>query len=233
MLENFASVEIFTQVKKNYYKSQSSQSELIGKHLDQLKISEEEYFSSTKLLNSSVHEVIDINDEIVVNQVKALSPDFIALFGTPILKPIWINAFKNRIINLHLGLSPFYRGSATLFWPFFYRELVFLGTTIHIAVDQVDAGSILARIQPDFYIEDDYYSITNRLIHDSIRRMPQIITSYLKGEISPTQQEKISGSRLCKKADFNEQALRTVNEFFQDEFNKDYIDKVMLSRCQY
>ena len=233
MLENFVSVEIFTQTKKNYYVTQRIESAFVRKHFDQLKISEAKYFSSTKMLNFSVHEVDDINDELVLNQVKKLRPDFIALFGTAILKPIWIKAFKNRIINLHLGLSPFYRGSATLFWPFVYRELEFLGTTIHIAVEKVDAGSILARIQPDFYIEDDYYSITNRLIHDSIRRMPQIITSYLRGEISPTEQEKISTPRLCKKADFNEQALRNMKEFFEDGFDKDYIDKVMLSRCHY
>lgn len=168
-----------------------------------------------------------------MKQVKALRPDFIALFGTAILKPIWLNAFKDRIINLHLDLSPFYRGSATLFWPFVNKELEFLGTTIHIAVEKVDAGSILARIQPNLSVGDDYYSITNRLIYDSIKRMPQVILSFLNGEISPTPQENVRNSRLCKKADFNEQALRTMDEFVGNGLTKDCIEKIMISRCHY
>ena len=36
------------------------------------------------------------------------------------------------MINVHLGLSPYYKGSATNFWPFVNNELQFLGVTFMV-----------------------------------------------------------------------------------------------------
>jgi methionyl-tRNA formyltransferase len=69
--------------------------------------------------NSIECEPGKINDKDILNWVLDLEPDYIALFGTSILNRDWIKNFQNKIINLHLGSSPRYRGSATLFWPFF------------------------------------------------------------------------------------------------------------------
>ena len=34
-------------------------------------------------------------------------------------------------INLHLGLSPWFKGSVTLFWPFYHLMPQFCGSTFH------------------------------------------------------------------------------------------------------
>ena len=45
------------------------------------------------------------------------APDVVLVFGTGLLKAPLIGAFPGRIINIHLGLSPYYRGAGTNFWP--------------------------------------------------------------------------------------------------------------------
>ena len=132
--------------------------------------------------------------------------DVLCLFGTAILSRHWLEAFPGKIINLHLGLSPFYRGSATLFWPFVNRELEYLGTTIHLATSKVDAGEILARIYSDLRVGEAYYDITSRLIRDSIDRFPQVVIDYLEGRIRPTRQEDFEG-KIYRKNDFTQVAL--------------------------
>jgi hypothetical protein len=54
-----------------------------------------------------------INDLAVIEWTKKKTPDAILLFGTGILSDEWLDKFESKIINLHLGHSPRYRGSAT------------------------------------------------------------------------------------------------------------------------
>lgn len=161
-----------------------------------------------------------------------MSLDLICLFGTAILKSSWLHAFSSTVVNLHLGLSPYYRGSATLFWPFVFRELQYLGTTIHLASKKVDAGAILHRITARLLPGDDYYTITNRFIRDSIDAFPEISESYLTCALTPKQQEPIPG-RLCKKADFNEEAPKAALGYVAGGLTSDEIRRIEGSRCRF
>ena len=139
----------------------------------------------------------------------------VCLFGTSILNKRWIDFYKDRIINLHLGLSPFYKGSATLFWPFVNEELEYLGTTIHLAEEKVDSGKILKRISPVLQRGDNYYGITSKLVKNSIDIFPTIVTGFLSGLYKPIQQEPIVG-RFYRKRDFNEEQLLKALAFVGD-----------------
>lgn len=149
----------------------------------------------------------------------------LCLFGTGILKNGWLEAFPDNIVNLHLGLSPFYRGSATLFWPFADKELEHLGTTIHLATAKVDAGAIIKRVYPDLRTSESYYDITHRLIRDSINQFPAALESYLSGEIEPHPQEDIKGE-LYRKADFCSEALRNALNYIGEGLTDEEINRI-------
>ena len=63
--------------------------------------------------------------------VTNLAPDLVVLFGSSIIKDPLLGYMKGRIINMHLGLSPYYRGSATNFWPLVDNLPECVGVTIH------------------------------------------------------------------------------------------------------
>lgn len=154
-----------TQPKRAYYAAQRENSAAVRAHFAALAEAEHAEFSSR--LNggaAKMREVADINDPALVEEITATGAEVVFLFGTEILAPYWLDAFPERIINLHLGLSPYYRGSATLFWPCANGEPECVGATIHLAVQKVDAGALLARIKIDPEIGDSYYSLTNRMI---------------------------------------------------------------------
>jgi len=206
--ENFDVRVVLAQAKSNYYQKQRQESEFVRRHFSELASTESVEF--TPRLDPSLavpREVSDINAPDLVSEVLAEEVEVIFLFGTAILEDAWLDAFPQRIVNLHLGLSPFYRGSATLFWPFVQDELECVGATIHLAVAKVDAGPILARIKPEFQVGDTYYTITNRLIRKSIDALPGITLRYLSGAITPLAQVP-TGDRAWRKADFTEEALR-------------------------
>ncbi len=207
----FANIKVLTVEKSNYYEKQIVNSEFIKDHFKSISSVEKKIF---KLKNdfprSFVKKIKNVNDSEVINFAHKEKFDLICLFGTEILNDQWLINYENKIVNLHLGLSPFYRGSATLFWPFYFDELQFLGSTIHLAVKKVDAGKILKRVLPSIREKDDYYNITAKLIKRSINCYPSIVASYLGGKIIPFDQEDVSLSRLCKKSDFNDEALSKV-----------------------
>ena len=215
----FELAAIISEPTKNYYTEQRRQSKDVEKHFQRLSECEKKHFeknvfdSSIPIFNVSKD---NLNNPDLVHEIIKFKPDIILLYGTGILKEVWLDAFPNKIINLHLGLSPFYRGSATLFWPFYFNELQYLGTTIHIASIKVDAGDILMRVLPDWNrVDKDYYEITNALIKKSIKLYPKIVKQFLNGEIDPEPQD-LSVGRYCKRSDFDEpklkQALNNINQ---------------------
>ena len=208
--EVFDVSEVISESKRNYYTKQREESSAIRSHFKAIGDAEVDFFGGVNDQQEPIRrEGEDINSPECVAWAVDQKPDVICLYGTAILREGWLEAFPSRIVNLHLGLSPFYRGSATLFWPFYFKELQYLGTTIHLATATVDAGSVIARVDADIRPGEDYYQITTRLIKDSIDRFPELVAGYLDGRIKAHAQEALA-SRVCKKADFSEEALLKV-----------------------
>jgi methionyl-tRNA formyltransferase len=227
----FDVVAAFSEAKKNYYDATRQQSEPVREHFRQLDASEQAEFAA-RLGKASLevgHGVDDINDPALIAQAKASGAEVALLFGTSILKQGWLDAFPDRIVNLHLGLSPFYRGAATLFWPLANGELECVGTTIHLAAEKVDAGAILARIKADPRPGDTYYSLTNRLIRRSIDAIPSIVQSLLAGETKPESQEAFH-VRSYRMTDFDETALSRMLAFFGSGLSEGQIAEAMRSQ---
>ena len=59
-----------------------------------------------------------INDIKYVTKIINFQPDIIIVMGTSLIKDEIIKIPKLGILNIHTGLSPYYRGGMTNFWPF-------------------------------------------------------------------------------------------------------------------
>lgn len=71
-------------------------------------------------------------------------PSVIVVYGTRIIKPHIFEKSSLITLNMHTGLSPYYRGDSTLFWPVYFNEPEKLGVTVHQLVESVDGGAIAA-----------------------------------------------------------------------------------------
>jgi len=214
----FELAAVVCEQKKNYYVQQREESEAIRAHFARNAVQELACFHDVSAKDAyGAVTVPDINAPEVIQWVSTLDIDVVCLFGTSILRDGWLGAFPGKIVNLHLGLSPWYRGSATLFWPFADAAAEFLGTTIHLAVEKVDAGAILHRIRPSLQTGRNYYEISHQLIRESIEAFPGIVTSYLGSTLHPQIQEDVTG-RICRKADFNDAALARALSYVGDGF---------------
>jgi len=83
--------------------------------------------------------------------VKSIEPTTVVTFGCGVIRDPLLSALPDQSINLHMGLSPKYKGAATLFWPFYMLEPNWAGGTIHYISNDVDGGKIIHQFRPELY----------------------------------------------------------------------------------
>jgi|GEM_PF-3849982 len=107
-------------------------------------------------------EVKDINSDEVRDFIQSKAPQLVVVSGGPLLHRRIIEAAEGRIINLHPGLAPEYRGRYGCFWPIYNKEPELVGATVHYVDSGIDTGAILIQQQVDYYTDDTLKIITYR-----------------------------------------------------------------------
>lgn len=214
--ESFFISGVVLQKKKIYYNQQKKDSELIKNHLINYNLQEEKFYKS-KLSNSELKykilKINDINSFEVINFLEKLNFDAICVFGTSLIKKIILE--KNyKLVNLHLGVSPEYKGSATLFWTIYNEDYHLLGTTCHLIDSNIDTGDIIGHSFSKINFNKSYYENLVNIVHDGIIEFTKLLTLYLNEKIMPKKQDKGKTKGIFRKKDFNESALKLVlNKF--------------------
>lgn len=171
------------------------------------------------------------NSHQVFNWVTNLKLDFLVLYGASIIKDPLLSHFKNRIINMHLGLSPYYRGTGTNFWPLVNREPECLGTTIHLATSKVDAGPILLQARPSPEISDRCHDLGCKAIMVGAELMAKALKEYYANKIIPKNQS--GQGKLYKSNDFNVQAVSKMWANFDTGMMREYLKNKSLKDKKY
>lgn len=162
------------------------------------------------------------------NSIEAFSwimdrnPRSILLFGSSIIRAPLLTGFEGRIINMHMGLSPYYRGSGTNFWPLTERRPEGVGATIHLAVPKVDAGAILTQVRPEPAVDDDSHDLGTKAIMVGAASFARVAAKHQNGEIVPVGQDLTKG-RIFRRGDFGEAAVERMLRHFETGMMTEYI----------
>lgn len=86
----------------------------------------------------------DINSRAVFGFIRKMQPNIILVSGTTLVRKNIIElAPPKGIVNMHTGLSPYYRGGPCTFWCLFNAQLEYIGVTIHYLTTGIDSGDII------------------------------------------------------------------------------------------
>lgn len=129
----------------------------------------------------SVMHVEDINSEQVVNRLKNLNPDILLVHGTSIVRKEVIE--KSQLaLNLHWGLSPYYRGTHCTDWALINWDIKNIGVTIHKLTADIDGGEILAQARAEIDAGDTLDSINMQLTYLGVELIIRAISKLKEGE---------------------------------------------------
>lgn len=157
-----------------------------------------------------------LNDVDAVEFVKRVKPDMAIIFGTGMIREPLVSALPEDTINLHLGLSPRYRGAATLFWPFYFLEPNFAGTTFHYIQHSPDAGDIIHQVTPTLERGDGIHDVACKAV------MQSTIEAVALLEMRPWKKfhQKPEAGKNFLASDFQPKHLRMIYQ----TFNNDVVD---------
>ncbi|HEX8911551.1 MAG TPA: formyltransferase family protein [Humisphaera sp.] len=152
----------------------------------------------------------DLNAPATLAWVAARRPDVVLLYGTGIVGNGLLSAFPGRVVNLHLGLSPYYRGAGTNVWPLVRGEPWCVGYTIHLAVPAVDAGPVLVQGRPAVEPADGPHEMGTRTIAAAAAALGPAVRAYLDGARAAVDQPP--GGLVFRRRDFTADTVRAMRD---------------------
>ena len=186
-------------------------------HLQQRQKIEHNTFGG--LIHSDYHYVYieegEINKSSCSKIIKNFSPDYFVSYGCSIIKDHILDNIKCPKINIHLGLSPYYRGTATNFWPIYNQQVKYCGVTFHELSNIIDGGKIFHQFQIEKFAYKTVHELGNSLIKRIPTELMHVIRSNLKGV---TQSDSIFNELprfYYKNSDFSQNIADQVNEKFE------------------
>ncbi|HXE75273.1 MAG TPA: phosphoribosylglycinamide formyltransferase [Candidatus Xenobia bacterium] len=129
-------------------------------------------------------------DREVVALLQEKKVDLVCLAGfMRLLSPVFVSAFRNRILNIHPALLPAFPGleaqKQALDWG-----VKVSGCTVHFVDENLDAGPIVLQAVVPVRDDDTEETLAARILHEEHRIYPEAIRIVLSGKF------RIEGRRV-------------------------------------
>lgn len=173
------------QVPDFYKKSQ-----VMRDYFSHVMAAEKKIFGDVSFSRSKVKTLsIKSGDLNLLNQEQlseALQSDIYIVFGSSFIKGWLIDTLiAKKAINIHMGISPYYRGSSCNFWALYDGNVKHIGATIHLLSKGLDSGAMLYHAVPKLdqqnpfeftmgSVETAQNSLIERITDESLMKMPAV-----------------------------------------------------------
>jgi hypothetical protein len=135
----------------------------------------------------------------------ALDSDAYIVFGSSFIKG-WLADFlvSRNAVNIHMGVSPYYRGSSCNFWALHDGRPELVGATIHRLSKGLDSGPMLYHALPSFD-GDDPFLFTMKAVDAAQQSLVEHLFSGALFDMEPVSQDRAKEVRYTRNADFTDE----------------------------
>ena len=196
-------------------------SETIRNYFEKVNEAQIKLFGNTYINNSFKNIKIlpmlmgDLNKCSLTYLSDFLKSEINIIFGSSYIKGDLIDFLvKQKSINIHMGISPYYRGTDCNFWALYDNNPHLVGATIHLLSKGLDSGPMLYHAMSK--LKTDPYEYTMSTVKAAFHSIVERLRDKTIFEIEPTMQEKSKEIRYSKKIEFNDEV---VKEYFNLKLN--------------
>ena len=144
-----------------------------------------------------------------------LKSDVYVVFGSSYIKGELVDFLvKQKAINIHAGVSPYYRGTDCNFWALYDDNTHLVGTTIHLLSKGLDSGPMLYHAMSN--LKTNPFEYTMSTIKSAFHSIAERIKDGSIFTIKPLVQDKVKEVRYTKNSDFSEEV---VKEYFEKKID--------------
>ena len=170
-------------------------------------------FINAKKKNIKILSIVsgDLNKCSMELLLEFLKSDIYIVFGSSYIKGELVDfLIKKKTINIHAGVSPFYRGTDCNFWALFDNNPHLVGTTIHLLSKGLDNGPVLYHAMSN--IKTNPFEYTMSSVKSAFHSIAERIKNGSIFKIKPILQDKTKELRYSKKSDFSEDVVKKYFE---------------------
>jgi methionyl-tRNA formyltransferase len=201
-------------------------------HFDERKRQEANYFGHDAEfiehgLRTHVHRFTTetLNTPETAEFLRGAGSELVLIYGTSLIKAPLLDAFAGRMVNMHLGLSPYYRGTATNFYPLVNDEPEYVGATIHLIDAGIDSGDILYHARPEITADDMPHTVGCKAILAGIEKVHQAIQDFETESVHPVRQWDVPNARLYLRKDYHPSQVARLYELIEDGLFPRYVER--------
>lgn len=101
--------------------------------------------SDAPIPEETIVRVTSVNSEECRSHLRALSPRVVVINGTRIIKADVLSSIDARFINIHVGITPTYRGVHGGYWALVEHAPDACGVTVYFVDPGIDTGAVIAQ----------------------------------------------------------------------------------------
>ena len=184
-------------------------SDIMKEYFSHVMLAERKVFGHLSFLSSKVRSLSiksgDLNF-IDKKQIReALNSDVYLVFGASYIKG-WLIDFlvEHGALNIHMGISPYYRGSSCNFWALYDDRPELVGATIHLLSKGLDSGPMLYHAIPKLS-DHNPFEFTMFAVEAAQKSLIEHIGNQEIKNFSPKAQNKGYEIRYTKNSDFTDE----------------------------
>ena len=159
--------------------------------------------------------------EKILNKIEKSKPDLIISYGCSLIREKLINKYSNKFLNIHLGLSPYFKGVGSNFWAYIQNKPELIGSTIMMIDPGIDSGRIIHQLRTKIFMRDNFHIISARLIRDTVFALIKVIKNFKK--IKSYNQWDSNISHTFYKKDFNDSKINVFDKINHAKLLNKYI----------
>ena len=136
------------------------------------------------VMNREAYADPDAADARIVETLQVAGAEYVVMAGyMRMVTPVMLNAFPNRVLNLHPALLPSFKGAHAISDAFAAGVKV-TGVTVHFANEDYDKGPIVAQ-EPVRVLESDTEETLEARIHEVEHELyPRVLGWIAAGKVS-------------------------------------------------
>lgn len=208
---------------------------LLNRHLKARDEVESKYYPEDEFHLTAEHRVLCVDSETLnsdktVRFIEETRPSVAFSFGIGMIRDEVLNALKHCVaVNLHFGLTPYYRSSDTLLWPLYLQNPGHIGMTLHQIDRRADHGPIYHQQKTVFAKGDSMHEIFCKTIVQAVSPTLKLIDSLMKN-IALKPYVSLSEAKCFLNGEFTPNHLKIIYQLIDDGMLERYLEGKCLSR---
>lgn len=132
-------------------------------------------------------------DNELLEKTRQLAPSVIAVYGTGIIPDSVLSQAKTVSLNMHTGISPWYRGVSCYLWPMINGEFDKVGATVHECIAKVDGGRIFYTGVADIRGVSNIHGVFAQAVKVGTKGYVEVLGQALSGKLVGSTQDLTIG----------------------------------------